>query len=258
MSHNKKRLVVILTWLGATPSAVGKYKQLYSDEEYDFVEYYPIVKDFLWPRYGLSSASNTLGDLEAILAKGEHSSVVIHAFSIGCYYYALMLYQMRTCKQKFFRVQSMICAQVMDSPVIGSTSEMTHGVAKMITRRPALKAAVKCLCQLYLALTKSQTVHYYDIVFAEIKFKSLPVPSLILTSYGDPMIVIEATIDVRNQWKKRHPTTVQIWQDSSHVEHLRFHRAHYKSLLAEILKDSLNIVPSTPVRQHQIFNNSKL
>lgn len=181
----------MLAWLGAAPSAIEKYKQLYSDEEYDFMEYYPALQDFLWPRHGLSSASNTLCNLEAILEKRKYSGVVIHAFSIGCYYYSLMLYHMRTSKKKYVRIQSLICAQVLDSPVIGTTSEMASGVAKMMTRRPVAKAIVKSLCMLYMVLTKSHTVHYYDILYAEIKFRSLAVPSLLLTSYGDPMIVVE-------------------------------------------------------------------
>lgn len=181
----------MLAWLGATPSALEKYKHLYSEDEYDIVQFYPKLKDFLWPKYGLLSALKTLDDIEAILVKEDYKGVIIHAFSIGCYYYALMLYQMRLSEQKYHRVRCMICTQVMDSPVIGTTSEMAHGVAKMMTARPAVKAIVKSLCELYMAMTKSHTIHYYNIVFAEVKFRSLTVPSLILTSYGDPMLAIE-------------------------------------------------------------------
>lgn len=194
MPGTRKRLVVMLSWLGATPSALSNYERLYPTNEYDIFTFYPTLKDFLWPESGLSSALATLQEIETTIEKGHHSSIVIHAFSIGCYYYSLMLYQARTHACKFERFRTMISAQVMDSPVVGSTSEMAFGVAKMTSRRPAFIMALKNLCLVYFSLTRSHTVHYYDIMIEEFTTKSPTVPSLCLASTGDPMLVLQVRI----------------------------------------------------------------
>lgn len=80
--------------------------------------------------------------------------------------------------------------------------------------------------------------------------------TLMSCSWFNCYILFQATTDFCDQWKKRHPTTVQIWHDSSHVQHLRFHPSDYKSLLSETLKDSLNVAASA--RDQPIPINSKL
>ena len=98
---------------------------------------------------------------------------------------------MRQTPRNFGSVWNLISAQIFDSPVVGSTSEMATGVATMITENPITSSVFKCTCLLYFAMTSNQTVSYYDTMIDEVKFHAPLVPTLLLTSTGDPMSVIK-------------------------------------------------------------------
>lgn len=237
-------VVLLLPWLGATKAAVEKYENLYAGYGFDTIVHHASLKDFLWPKSGLQSSLIFLRELEQKLASNNNNptqKVIVHSFSIGCYFYSLMLLQLECHPDLQKTILSNISAQVMDSPVVGTLYQMAIGVGKMLSQNSSYLAAIyKHLCLAYFALTKRHTVKYYNKTIEAIKFRQPKVPSLMMSSKNDPMLIPEALEDFYQSWSKCQPVSLKMWEESGHSQHLRYHPDEYVSLIEDLLSKSLD------------------
>lgn len=195
--HTDKPLALILPWLGATKKGVSKYASLYENNGIDVMVHHAKISDFLWPRKGLNSSLLLLENLKYEVKKADEEKgrpIIIHSFSLGCYFYALMMMQMLKHSESYDILWKGIVGQVIDSPVVGSLNEMAYGVSKMTFPNSALlSSTVKNICMLFFALTQKHTVKYYDESI-RVFHKAAPASTyLILSCRNDPMLIPKVT-----------------------------------------------------------------
>nr|XP_039252597.1 uncharacterized protein LOC120329870 [Styela clava] len=243
INNTTSPLVVIMPWLGATNAGINKYKNLYSKFGFETLIHYASLKDFLWPKSGLQSSMMFLRKLENILTLGNEKTnrnIIVHSFSIGCYFYSLMLMQMESHPVLQNKILHNISVQIMDSPVVGTLNQMAIGVGNMMSQNSASLASIyKHICMCYFALTKQHTVKYYNEAIEIIKFRAPKVPSLMMSSKKDPMLIPEAFEEFYQSWSKHQPVVYKMWDDSGHAQHLKYHPEEYLKLIENLLVMSL-------------------
>lgn len=234
-----KPLVLMLPWLGATPKAVSKYVVLYKDMGCDVMVNHSNISDFLWPRKGLKHSHKFLTNVVKQLAI-QNQPVIIHSMSIGCYFYSLMLLHFENEPEKFGVISRSIKAQILDSPVVGTLSQMAIGVSKMTTSTAVTNYLSYIMIIAYFAISKPYTVKYYDQCIEVIKDRPPIVPSLMITSKLDPMALEETFKEFVDSWRKRGlDVDEKILEDSKHIKHFRNYPKQYKQLVENLLQQSV-------------------
>lgn len=183
-NRSQAPVVILLPWLGASKGGLNKYRQFYAKFGYDVVVKKAEMKDFLWPKTGQISSYNFM---EKISNNFSQRKILIHSFSIGCYFFSLMTLHINN-DATFQKIQDNVIGQIIDSPVIGSLNEMAFGVSKMTTNNKLVQAFLRQSCMAYFAATKPFTVKLYNECIDEITSRPLKVPSLFLSDLTDPML----------------------------------------------------------------------
>ena len=139
--------------------------------------------------------------------------------SIGCYFYGLMLVNIRKHPQKFKRFVARAKVQIVESPVIGTLNEMAAAIAILKFPKNRFKRRVLSGAALsYFAVTSPFTVSVYNATIEYFRSKSLPVPSLIYTTEGDPMARADAFESLVEDWRKNHENVrSKVWVNSEHA-----------------------------------------
>ncbi|XP_041059154.1 fascin-3 isoform X1 [Carcharodon carcharias] len=119
-------LLVLFPWLGAKPRAVECYRQIYYPYGFDILTVESNILHFLWPRYGLSYASEVL-DLLHSEPLSSHP-LVIHAFSIGGFLFVQMIVATLRDAPRYSGFEARIMGQIFDSLVVGDVELMAKGV----------------------------------------------------------------------------------------------------------------------------------
>lgn len=242
ISMGRKPLVLLLPWLGATSDGISKYEALYKKYDFDVIVHRATLKDFLWPKAGLRSSLKLLNRLnDEAKSNATNRPLIVHSFSIGCYFYALLLMQMEMQQEKFQDIRSSIVGQVLDSPVLGSLEEMAQGVSQMLSRSSLLVSRMyRNLCLWYFYVSKQYTVSYYKQGMHTIFFKAPVVSSLLLLSEDDPLYIPKAAQEMEESWRARGTSVLcKIWKESGHAQHLRFHPGEYTYLMDNFLQGCL-------------------
>lgn len=230
-----KPVVLLFPWLGAPNDAISKYVEIYEAASCDVIIKTVSLFDFLWPAHGIKSCKNFIEENSAtLLSPGQ--PVIIHSMSVGCYFYSILLFVLNANKTVYSNLAKNIKGQVLDSPVVGSLNEMALGVTTTSIKSKLGQTLFRNLTLLYFGLSKPCTVNIYNKLIDIIKYQTPCVPSLIMTSIGDPLSSLEAFNNLTACWKSNNiPYVSKIWKDSYHVQHLRFYPTLYKALIKELI-----------------------
>ena len=243
-----KPVVLIFPWLGATENAVSKYVKLYQDLllDCDIVVKEVQLFDFLWPSSGIRNCKNFLVKLETEMFSCDRP-VIIHSMSVGCYFYAIMLFVLKHNPKEFSKIRKNIAAQIVDSPVTGSLNEMASGVSTSSTSSKLGQNLLKHITLLYFASTKFCTVKLYNKFIDILTYQCFIVPSLVMSSLDDPLSLSQTYHNFVGAWSNRNANvTSKFWETSVHAQHFRYHKDEYVSLLRHVLDQALhnNSIPS--------------
>ena len=232
-------LVLMFPWYDAPDQIVNNYSELYKSIGCDVIVTKSTLDLFLRPKYGLEVTKRFLGVVQNIM-NGKKRPLVIHSASIGCYFYSMMLYNLRAHPKLFGDIINNVRAQVFDSPVIGTLNEMAIGVSLMTSSNVIIQSLIKNTAKSYFFLTKPFTVRMYNELIDTIKYNPLIVPSLLMTSEQDPMATLSAFNEYVDTWKGLGiELTHRVWTNSEHVKHLKYHKEAYTALLYDLLSSSL-------------------
>ncbi|XP_019898271.2 uncharacterized protein si:dkey-5i3.5 isoform X2 [Esox lucius] len=225
-------LLLLFPWLGARPSAVAKYQNIYLDRGLDVLTVNSDVWHFLWPRWGLEYAAEVLDILDDHRFKGR--PLLVHAFSIGGYTFSQMLTQVVRAPDKYPGLAQRVVGHVYDSMVVGTLEHMATGLGK--TMFPRVEPLVRHTAMFYFWLFKSKTVDYYDRAIKVIYDNPITAPALFFFCENDALcdpVAVEAIIDT---WRRRGVTVdAKKWKESVHAGHLRCHPEEYLSTLERCL-----------------------
>ena len=233
-------VVIIFPWLGANKPAISKFVLLYEAllPGCEIVVKESSAFDFLCPSRGLKNCTAFLKEIENKVVV-KHSSIIIHSMSIGCYFYSLVLFLLKRNPNSFHNIRKSIAVQVVDSPVVGTLSEMAVGVSSITSKNSFVQNLFKLLTLQYFAMTKHFTVKLYDKFVDQFVNQPAFVPSLILLSDGDPLATEEGLQKLVDSWKgKGFELITKKWSDSYHAQHLKRHKTEYYQLVQMILKTS--------------------
>jgi len=244
-----KPLVLLFPWYGAPDKTIAMYSKLYEQVGCDVIVTQTSINLFLIPKYGLKVARKFLLDLVKLM-KDKQQPLIIHSASVGCYFYSLMLYNLRAHPKLFDDVIRNVKAQILDSPVVGSIDEMAVGISLMTSSNTILQNVVKHTAKSYFFLTKPFTIQLYNELIDTIKYNPLIVPSLLMTSDQDPMAQPHAFNEFVILWKSLGiDLSYQVWTNSEHVKHLKFHKESYTTLIYDILFKSVHNSINLPSQQ---------
>ena len=237
MYHNEKKpLVLLFPWLGAPKDSISKYVNIYNAAGCDVIIKTASVIDFLWPNCGINNCKKFLEE-NKIASLSVDRLVIIHSMSVGCYFYSILLHLMQTNKSYYFDLLQNIKGQVFDSPVIGSLNEMATGVSTTTTNNKIAGLILKNLTLTYFCLSRPFTITIYDKLINITKHELPCVPSLLMSSIGDPLSSLNAFNNLVNCWKDRNiPFVSKMWNKSVHAQHLKYHPILYQSLVNNFIK----------------------
>ncbi|MEQ2215162.1 hypothetical protein XENOCAPTIV_028517 [Xenoophorus captivus] len=203
---DQKPLTLMLPWLGSRPQAVAKYCEIYFRSGFDVL----VIKDFLWPRWGLDRGKQLLELLQIEPLKSR--PLLIHAFSIGGYTFGQLLVHISQDQQQYQAVTNRIKAQVYDSLVIGSLEHMA-------------------------------TVDYFNSSIDIFYNTPVRAPALVFFCENDLLSDAPTVEKLMDFWQKRGmDITAKKWKVSTHAGHLRRHPQEYLSTLETFLH-SIQIAP---------------
>ncbi|XP_006811221.1 transmembrane protein 53-like [Saccoglossus kowalevskii] len=229
----KGPLVMMLPWLGSTPKSVRYYQDIYLKRNWEILMVHSQVGHFLWPPRATALTRQLLDYL-----KNEQSNrpIVIHAFSIGCYIYAMSLLHLAK-SSKYDGVKSQIIGQIFDSMVIGGLHKMATGVAKTTHDNAFVQKLILKSSLAYFWLTKCVTVKNYDQSLDTIKHTPVIAPILCFYCMNDIMSDPECVEDLVRFWEEDLgiQMSTKWWPASVHAQHLRHHPRDYMSALDRFL-----------------------
>ncbi|XP_019639781.1 PREDICTED: transmembrane protein 53-A-like [Branchiostoma belcheri] len=229
-------LVVLFGWLGAKPRGLDRYRDLYTGRGWDVLTVRGQLAHFAWPPRALSFTEGLLSYLQESTAERR---LVVHAFSVGAYLYAILLLHLHQHPERYGRVRSRIIGQVYDSIVIGGLDKMATGVAEV---SPLPNAVVKSATMAYFALTRRYTVDTYNLAIDAFRNQQVSAPTLLFYCENDPMSRPDAVRELLQYWRQTGVALQErSWAKSRHAGHLVVHREDYLQALGSFL-DSLPIM----------------
>ena len=174
---------------------------------------------------------------------------MVHAFSIGAYFYTLLMMEMAKNRDEWGDVERKIVAQVFDSLVAGGVDRMVSGIAGASQNNIA-EFCIKATINSYFYATKKYTVDFYDKTVHHFTHEALQVPSLFLYCNSDPMAPHDVISELIETWRKRgdaqegtFPVIGKCWPTSRHVGHLKTHPEEYVETLHGFLNEAVKVLP---------------
>lgn len=232
-----KPLLLMLPWLGSRPQAVAKYCDIYFRIGLDVLVVESKVTTFLWPRWGLEHGQSLLELLQS--DRFVSRPLLVHAFSIGAYTFAQLLFHVAKDTQKYGTLTKRIKAQVYDSIVAGSVENMAIGVGKTVF--PRLESLITRASLTYFSLFKRQTVDYFDASINVFWNNPVSAPALFFYCENDALSKACVVDELTDYWCKRGiDVTAKKWENSTHAGHLKRHPQEYLNTINTFLY-TLNI-----------------
>lgn len=227
-------LVIFLPFFKAPASVVDKYESLYRKLGFDMIVHSAQLRDFLWPRHGLKSSYEFLKRIEDEV--DEKRWVVVHAMSIGCYFFTLMLDHLQD-GERFPKLFNGIKGQILESPVLGTVEEMARGVAGSLYPSQTVRRRVVMMASLsYFAITSPYTVSYYDRLIDLCYEKPLRAPAILYATQDDPLSLEANFRRLVESWRKAGINVVdKVWPRTKHASALRCHPQAYADKLYQFL-----------------------
>ncbi|XP_076849444.1 transmembrane protein 53 isoform X2 [Brachyhypopomus gauderio] len=232
-------LLLMLPWLGSHTNAQAKYFEMYLRAGFDVLVVESNVSTFLWPRWGLEYSLQLLDLLES--ERFSRQALLIHAFSIGGYTFAQLLFHLSRDVERYRGLTNRIQGQIYDSLVIGSLEHMAIGVSRNVF--PRFETLVRCTSLLYFQVFKRQTVDYFNTSIDAFRNTPVTAPALFFSCDNDALSDPESLQELQEYWRRRGITVVsKRWAESIHAGHLRVHPQEYLSFLDNYLC-SLKMTP---------------
>ena len=231
-------LVLFFPWLGATENAVAKYCELYHSRGWDVLIVNATIKHFLWPNNAKQVVQNVLDYVTSKAVLQERTDFLVHSMSIGAFIYTVLLIELQENADKYRHFRNKIRGQIFDSIVVGGLQKIRTGIADSVTKNPLGNASIRGLAAMYLGLTKTHTVDYYDYSVKFFHDKPVIVPTLIYYSIDDPTSCPSAMDNLIGWWRAKFPemdVTYKCWPKSIHTAHLRLHKQEYTAELTNFL-----------------------
>ena len=232
-------LVIFFTWLGASEKAIDRYCHIYHQVDCDVLTVQGTTTQFLWPIKAKELSVEVLEFLQNH-SPDDPQPLIVHGVSVGAFNYTVFFMELAKSPSLFKSVTSRIKAQVFDSPVVGSLSQMVEGIANAATKNRCTNTLVRTVVQAYLDITKSYSVSYYEKCIAAVYSNPVTSPALLMYSLNDQLMNAAAMEAMIRNWKVMLDRNVWVkcWRASAHAGHLTKHRDDYIHTLYTFLKAS--------------------
>ncbi|XP_078580439.1 uncharacterized protein LOC144864340 isoform X2 [Branchiostoma floridae x Branchiostoma japonicum] len=231
--RESRPLVLLFGWLGAKPRGLDRYRDIYTGRGYDVLTVQGKLSHFTWPPRAVTFTHDLLTLLQKQLSERR---LVVHAFSVGAYLYAIFLLHLHRHPDRYDSLRARIIGQVYDSIVYGGLDKMATGVAEV---SPLPSALVKSAAMAYFSLTRRYTVDTYNLAIDTFLRRQVAVPTLLFYCENDTMSRPDAMQELVQYWRQTGVALqVRSWRESRHAGHLIVHREEYLQTLGGFL-DSL-------------------
>lgn len=229
----ERRLVVLMSWLGAKEKHIEKYRQFYLDHGFDVLNVKTSPLDLLLPNFGAMKISK---DFVRFLVEKQYSNVLLHGFSVGGYMFGRCLLEIdKQDEQMRQYLLNSIRGIVFDSlvPFEGTCV----GVARSITANPIGAKVLEYLLRLYLILGHNIATKYYLEASEKVWGGPLRCPTLFLMSKDDRISDHKIVERLAEVWSSLGVETDKMLVDSSpHVQLFTKHHDAYVDRVGKFLK----------------------
>lgn len=226
-SAEGRPLAVLLCWLAAKNNAVNKYAQFYVDQGFDVLT----VRITPWQLLLPARADPIIRhEILPTLLSSDHDKKLIHGFSVGGYVFAQMLKYMHNdptgkCQEMMIKTMT---AQVWDSVV--DVNGISIGVSKSVfIKSPFLQKSMQSYIDFHLRTFYDIATKYYDEAHEYFYNQPLKAPALFLASEIDQISTLNVIQDIQKLWGANGISCAnKIWNNTSHVGHMRRYPEEYK------------------------------
>ncbi|XP_035672121.1 transmembrane protein 53-like [Branchiostoma floridae] len=235
-------LVVLIGWLNASPSVLGKYAEVYTNRGFQVLLVRSRFSHGTQPATGRQLMTDVLDFL-----KKEVSSqpILLHVASMGFYMLGWMVHLMNIHEDKYSAVRNKVVGLVLDSPVADGKGAF-NGMVVGLTSWTVLQMVIRLAVNVYYMFAK-RVVSKYDVLTDSITGKPILAPVLVLYSMDDPVCQVDSLQVFLGKWRSLGiEVTERCWGTSTHVGHLVNHREDYLSALDGFLaRLPLNRTPTS-------------
>ncbi|XP_066275292.1 transmembrane protein 53-like [Branchiostoma lanceolatum] len=233
-------LVVLIGWLNASRTVLGKYAELYTDRGFQVLLVRSQFSHGTQPATGRQLMTDVLDFLEREVSS---QPIVLHVASMGFYMLGWMVYLMNIHEDKYGTVRNRVVGLVLDSPVADGKGAF-NGMVVGLTSWTVLQMLIRFAVNVYYTLAR-QVVSKYEVLTDSITGKPILAPVLVLYSMDDQVCQMDSLQGFLGKWRSLGiEVTEQCWEKSAHVGHLVNHREEYLSALDGFLaRQPLNRTP---------------
>jgi len=226
-------LALMLPWLGASQKGVNKYAEFYLSQGFNVLVGTVTPRQLLLPEGGAQVSAQQVVDF--LLSNDDVSEYLVHAFSIGAYFWGEILGQM-TRMDPGRSVSRKITGVVFDSPA--DLEQIPVGLPLAMSDRPLVQKTIAAFARLHLRwMEQRATRHYRE---SRRHFFEYPLDSaslLFLWAQNDPVTSCDSIMDCGARHEARgNKVFYKCWADSKHVRHLMQHPSDYHAAVADFLR----------------------
>jgi hypothetical protein len=232
--QTKKKLAVVIGWLGAKDYQLKSYLSFYHHHGFDTLSFAIGPRHIIAPDEAIKHMENVW---DTAFEHSPDADIVVHAFSVGGYLYGQSLRCIQKSPERYGILKSRIRAQVFDSPP--DHGSIAHGLSKSFNLPIPLEKPVEMLFQGYLTLTHNTTGVEHRAASQIFHNNFIQSPSLFFYSLSDPISRYQDCEQVINTWRSNGiPVDTCRWEKSPHIQHGRVDPERYFGELEKLLERS--------------------
>lgn len=233
LKRRERKLVVLMTWLGAEERHINKYRQFYLERGFDVLNVNTTSIDILVPRY---FTKRNAADCVRFLTNSNYDRIFYHGFSVGGFMFGQVILEMMNQKQD---VRDRLCDSirgiVLDSVVV--LADFQAGVANSFTENKFIAKFLEYLIGFYKRVAGNIATVYFQEVQDFVFSGPLNRPSLHVYSKGDPIIDHRNAQRLADCWIHAGIELERlVVEDAGHVQIFRKYHDDYVIRLEKLLK----------------------
>jgi hypothetical protein len=237
----KKKLAVVIGWLGAKDYQMKSYLSFYHHHGFDTLSFAIGPRHILAPAEAMKHMENVW---DTAFEQSPDAEIVIHAFSVGGYLYGQSLRCIEKTPERYGKLKSQIRAQVFDSPP--DHGSIAHGISKSFHLPRPFEKPLEMIFQSYLTLTHNTTGVEHRAASYSFHNNFISSPALFFYSLSDPISRSQDCEQVIKTWRSNGiPVTSCQWEKSPHIQHGRLDPERYFGELEKLLERSEMIEKSS-------------
>eukprot|EP01147_Barroeca_monosierra_P007514 gene7514-9808_t len=237
IDETTRPIVLMIGWLLAKQHNMSKFAKWYVDRGVHTISILPRTSHCLNMKQAEAMAESMLHLVTTAPFRGH--PLLIHGFSVGGFLYGRFLMELINHPDRD-AVAASTRGQILDSVV--DVEGIPFGVSAALFKNPfARRFTQNCLEKLLSMNEKRMEIYLASSrIFKE---NPLRTPTHVMYSHVDPITDSDRIENVMDKWKESGiPTTCSVFDESSHVQHMKQYYDKYYADLEKFVRDHVSVL----------------